>query len=121
MESIAYALRRNVELLEEAGVAIAEIQSVGGAAKSLVWGQIKSDVLQKRIVAHEVDEAAALGTAILAGMASRTFSSMTEATTKFKAIRKITEPHSSNKETYNRSYEMYQLIYEYLEPLFSKS
>ena len=66
MEAIAFTLRSNLELLAELGIAIREIRSLGGTAKSDLWLQIKADVCHQDIAVMQCEEAACLGTAMLA-------------------------------------------------------
>jgi xylulokinase len=118
MESVAYMLRRNIEVLESLGIIIKEVRSLGGAAKSLLWTKIKSDVLQKRVIIPKVKEASALGAAILAGVASKVFPSIDAAINSMVSIKDVIEPNYLNKSVYDKSYESYLKLYEYLKPLF---
>lgn len=66
MESIAYLLRDNVETLADMGCPVNSISSLGGAASSQLWMQIKADVLQKPINVPACPEVTSLGAAMLA-------------------------------------------------------
>ncbi|MBO4345224.1 MAG: hypothetical protein J5833_05685 [Victivallales bacterium] len=66
MESIAYLLRDNIETLRSIGCPVNAITSLGGAASSPVWLQIKADVLQMPVNVPECPELTALGAAMLA-------------------------------------------------------
>ncbi len=46
MESLGYILRRNIEALNDMGIRVKEIRSLGGGSKSRVWCQIKADINQ---------------------------------------------------------------------------
>lgn len=69
MESVAYLLRENLELLETIDVRSRDVISLGGAAKSPVWQQIKADVCDRNIISLKDGESTALGCALNAGMA----------------------------------------------------
>ena len=73
MEGIAYELRWALAELAAHGVAAHELVMVGGAAKSPLWPQIVADVTGLPVVLPSVDEAAARGAAILAGVGAGIF------------------------------------------------
>jgi len=120
MESISYMLRRNVELLRELGIPIHEIRSIGGAAKSGLWLQIKSDVLQKEILVPRIKDTAVLGAAILAGIATGVYSSVESAVRSMVKIEKIIKPRKEFSTLYDKLYEIYVELYEVLRPLFRR-
>lgn len=66
MESIAFLLRDNVEALRDIGCAADTMSSLGGAASSQVWLQIKADVLQLPVSVPQCPEVTSLGAAMLA-------------------------------------------------------
>ncbi len=75
LDSVAYELWVNLELLEKSGVTVDVLHSIGGGAKSDKWLQTKADVTGKRFVRLEVPDAGCLGAAILAGKATGVYSS----------------------------------------------
>ena len=99
MESVAYMIREYVDFMK---VPVKEIRSMGGGAKSKVWCEIKSGVLNKRIVTLKQNETACLGSAMFAGVGIGAFSSVIEAAEKIVATDKSYEVTDS----------MYQPIYE---------
>ena len=66
MESIAYLLRENVETLASIGCKVEAISSLGGAAASPLWLQMKADLLQVPIHLPACQEVTSLGAAMLA-------------------------------------------------------
>jgi xylulokinase len=111
-------LRRNVELLEELGVEVKEVRSTGGAARSQLWSQIKADVLQKTVLTVNTEETAALGAALLAGLAAGTFSSLEKAVQSMVSIKERFSPSKGNKKIYDERYKKYVKLYSSLEALF---
>ncbi len=85
LESVAYeyaiylALAR--ELVPE--TVFAEVRVVGGGARSALWNQVKADVLGLTYIRLNRTEAAALGSAILAGYAVGVFKDWAEAVGRF--------------------------------------
>ncbi|MCX6030347.1 MAG: FGGY family carbohydrate kinase [Chloroflexi bacterium] len=68
MEGTAFELRWAVDEMRSAGVAVAELTMVGGAARSSVWPQIVADVLDVPVTLPAMKDAAARGAAILAAV-----------------------------------------------------
>ena len=118
MEAVAFMLRRNLELLEELGIQVQEIRSLGGGSKSPLWNHIKADVTGKPIVTVGTSEAASLGVAMLAGVGVGMFSSLQQAVSRMVKISGRVEPNAGNEEKYQEAYQCYLKLYEQLEPLF---
>jgi xylulokinase len=118
LESVAFMLKRNLDLLQELGVQINEIRSIGGGAKSALWNQIKADVCQKPVVTVQVSETASLGAAMLAGCALNIFSNLHDASEKMIHLHKRFEPDILNAGFYTSAFNKYINLYDKLEPLF---
>jgi xylulokinase len=69
LEGVAFEMRLNLEILEEAGYSINELRAIGGGAKSRAWTQLRADIIQKPVTITGVTEAGCLGAAILAAAA----------------------------------------------------
>jgi xylulokinase len=78
LEGVAFLLRKNLEVLQNAGVDITEIRSTGGGARSPLWNQIKSNVCNLPVVTLKNEDTALLGDAILAGVAAGVFRSIAD-------------------------------------------
>lgn len=118
MESIAYMLKDNLDAMAELGIEPETIISLGGAARSSLWTQIKADVLNKPVAVLDNAEAACLGAAIVAGKATGLFASIEDACAHMVSIKRTYEPQSRNREVYERNYEKYRRLYQSLEEFF---
>ena len=118
LEAVAYMLRRNVEILEELGVAVREVQALGGGARSGLWNQIKADVLGRPVTTLATEEAACLGAAILAGTAAGFYPSAAEAAHSLATVRDRWQPHPAHKPAYDHGYQTYVRLYERLAELW---
>jgi len=118
MEAVAYTLKRNLGIVEQLGVGVKQIRSMGGGARSDLWLQIKADVLQKPVAAVAVEEAACLGAALLGATATGHFASLDEGVARMVRLREPVQPDPANAEIYAQSYVRYLELYERLAPMF---
>jgi xylulokinase len=120
MESIGYLLRRILDPVRDFGIEVEEIHSMGGAARSDLWLQIKSDVCNRPIVRMEEEETSTLGAAILASVKAGDYSSIEEAVNAMVKRGRRFEPNGENRAVYERTYELYGELYENLKGTFKK-
>lgn len=120
MEGVAFSLRHNLEVANTAGAPVEVLSSMGGAANSALWTQIKSDITGKKIIVPSSDTATALGAAILAGVGTGIYENFEEAVKKTVVIKKSYTPNPDNKEIYDKNYETYLELYESLKPIMNK-
>jgi len=121
MESIGYIIRRNIDALNNMGINVTELRSLGGGSKSAVWNQIKADITGKELITVGCEEAACLGAAILAGKAIGFFTSIDEACEKMVKIHTKFKPNPDNKKLYDAGYEQYKKLFKDLEELFEET
>lgn len=118
-EGIAYILRENVTAIENCGININEVRSLGGGARSDVWNQIKADVLGKPIVTLERDEATSLGVAMIAAVSLGWFANLDIAGERVIAIRKKYYPNPDQVKLYDHGYAFYKKMESQMQVLFS--
>lgn len=115
LESIAFMLRKNIELIEELGIEVKEIRSLGGGARSQLWNQMKADVTLRTVSTLHTEEAASLGVAILAGVACGLFKSVEEGCATMVHLKDRYYPHNENKKVYDKIYRVYLALYDHLK------
>ena len=121
MEGVAYSVRHNLDVAEEAGCSVKELRATGGAANSLLWTQIKADIARKDFVLPQSDMATALGTALLTGVgvgAYRDFEEAVALTIKEKRVHKADE---SRRAAYEKNYRVYRQLYQALKGIMEKN
>jgi len=118
MESIAFIVRHNIEVIEGLGVSVHEIRALGGGARSRVWKQMEADIVGRPVLTTTNEEAATLGAAILAGKAIGLYSSVEEAAESMIQIKERFEPNTANRAIYDDTFGIYLRLYEALCPLF---
>lgn len=119
MEGVAYSLRHNLSVAEEAGAKAGTLYAIGGSTKSFVWMQIKADVTGHRIAVPESSNATALGAAILAGVGAGIYSDSASAVKKTLRIKREFVPNGANVAVYGDNFEKYLKIYERLKDLMA--
>jgi len=112
MESIAFMIRSNIEVLEKMGIEAKEIRVLGGGARSSLWNNIKADVTGRPVVSLESKECATSGSAILAGVAAGVYSSLEEAIGIVVKEKERFLPKKENEEIYKKAYRKYLEVYE---------
>jgi len=120
LEGVAFLLKQNLERIEQSGIAISEIRSTGGGARSALWNQIKANVCGLPIITLENEETALLGNAILAGVASNVFSSVQAGVDAMVKTKAKIQPNQ-DQEKYIQPYQIYRDVDETLRPVFIRS
>ncbi len=120
LESVAFMLRRNLELLATAGAPASEIRSHGGGARSALWNQVKADVCGLPVVTLEGEDAAVRGDAMLAGVAIGVFSDLDAAAAALIHPHGRFEPDARNRAVYDDAYDRYVRLFDALRPLFAR-
>jgi xylulokinase len=118
LESVAFMLRRNLELLAGAGAEASEIRSHGGGARSALWNQIKADVCGLPVVTLQGEDAAVRGDAMLAGVATGAYPSLAEACAAMVVTGRRYEPDPSTRAVYDEAYARYGRLFDALRPIF---
>jgi xylulokinase len=121
MEAVGFIIRRNIEVIENLGVPVREIRSLGGGARSRIWKQIEADITHRPVYTTQNEEAATLGAAILAGRAVGLYRDIAEAAGQMVEIKERFDPNPANFSVYDQAYETYIELYNALCPLFERS
>lgn len=117
MEGETFEMRNNLQYLEQHGIPVRTLKTVGGGSRSDKFMQIRADILDLPVMTMECEEAGTLGTAILAGTATGVFSSIEEATSQLSRVKSVFEPIARNRDFYRMQFEKYKSLYELLKPV----
>jgi len=118
LEGVAFEMRLNLEILEQAGYKIHELIAIGGGAKSKVWNQLKADITRKPITVTDVTEAGCMGVAMLA-VAAGTNKDVLQIANKW--IKKVSIIEPGNSETYDKKFKSYKDLYKTLSGIQTAS
>lgn len=117
-EGVGFMLRRILGLILEAGIPIREVRSMGGAARSDLWLQIKADICDLPMVRMQEEETTGLGGALLAAVAVGDFPNLAEAARGMVRLGRRFEPEPRYRGVYDRQYALYGRLYQALKPVF---
>ena len=116
LEGVAYGLRDSLELLRELGFEAAAGRVSGGGARSELWTEIVATVLGIPLERTAVDEGAAFGAALLAGVRSGRFADAQEAVASCVRVTGRVEPNPAWAAAYDEGYERFRALYPALRP-----
>jgi xylulokinase len=121
LEGVAFGLRDSMELVQSAGLGqIAQVRVSGGGARSALWRQILSDVLDTELVTVNTTEGAAYGAALCAGVGAKVWPDVDAACeATIKVIHRVT-PQVNRVDRYNALYPVYRSLYGKLKATFDE-
>jgi xylulokinase len=120
VEGVAYGLADSLDLLRQAGVTtVQEFRLSGGGARSPVWRQILADVLNVSLVTTEIDEGAAYGAALLAGVGVDAWATVDQACAGLPLAGRV-DPEPDTAAFYARARQEYRALYPALKPSFDR-
>jgi xylulokinase len=117
LEGVAYGLRDSLELMQELGFAASVGRVSGGGARSELWSEIVATVLGIPLERTALDEGAAYGAALLAGVRSGRFADAHEAVAQCVRVTGRIEPNPSWAKLYDEGYERFRALYPALRAL----
>jgi sugar (pentulose or hexulose) kinase len=119
LESIAFVVRRNLEVIQDMGITVGTIRVLSGGAKSDVWNQIKADVTGCIVERTAVTEASSLGAALLAATAVGLLPSVAAGVEARVQVTDRYEPNPVHKAIYDDTYARYCALQESLRDSFA--
>lgn len=116
LEGVALNLRVILDAFEEQGPDIDAVRLIGGGARSALWRQIIADVFGRPVLRLDLpSEATSFGAAIAGGVGVGLFKDFSIA--EVVNVEKCS-PSSIGEDVYRRPYEIFNLAYEALKPIF---
>jgi xylulokinase len=118
LEGVAFQYPPVVELIKQYAPSIGTISIVDGEARSRAWNSIKADVMGRPIRTTRTVEAAAIGSAILAGVAGGIYPSVDAGVDSLVATGEVFEPDPARHAVYERERARYESVYRHLDVAF---
>ena len=115
IESTAFGTREIIEAFEARGIEVKELVAAGGLPeKNLLLRQIYADVTGRTFKLAGSAQSSALGAAMHAAVAADVYPDIQASAEKMgKLSDEVVSPIEENKETYDRLYAEYKLLYDY--------
>jgi xylulokinase len=122
MEGVVYALRSCLEIFNELDVKTVKVIARGGGSKSSLWRQIQADVFNAEVIKTEVEEEAAFGAALLAGVGVGVYRELEEACRKTIRTVSSESPKEGRVKIYEEFYsKVYRNLYPSLKNYWTKA
>ncbi|MHC4916346.1 MAG: xylulokinase [Planctomycetota bacterium] len=118
IEGVSFALNDSLENMRELGLRPAEIIASGGGARSELWRRVLADLFAARITAVTVDEGAAFGAALLAGVGAGVYPDVPAACRAVVRRGGSVDP-GPGSEAYAGFYRRYRELYPALREQFA--
>ena len=97
LEAIAYQVKDLVhQMTIQAGISLKELRVDGGPTKNMFLMQFQSDMLNTRVSISQIEEASALGAAIMNGLARNLWNGLDEAAALHKSQKSIVPKMDNN-------------------------
>lgn len=119
LEGIGYEYKIYMDILKElTGLNIDEVYVIGGGSRSMIFNQIKSDILGVNYTVLDTSDTATLGSAIVAGYAVGLYTDL--ASTASNMVNKIMLINSNkhNNKLYKKYADVYPKIIDSLENIY---
>ena len=112
MEGVTYEMYLNYRNVKAAGMQAEKMHATGGGAHSVVWMQMKADVLGLPITALKTVDAGTVGSAMLTGVAIGLFRDLLEAAERMVEKTVTYEPQAEYHAKYMEVFAKYEKLYD---------
>ena len=111
MEGVAFSLRDSFSIFSELSVPVERVVLGGGGARSALWRQIQADVYGRPVHTVAVDEGAAYGAALLAGVGAGIWPTVDQACEAVVRQADEINPRPDASAIMNHRYDEYGRVY----------
>ncbi len=120
VESVGFAIRDVITVMEEIGLHVEDVRITGGQARSEAWIQIKADITGKRFLLPVMKDAELAGDLCIALFGLGHYGSLAEAAESAVRIERTFEPTRENERIYDDLFAIYRDSYLGLRETFGK-
>jgi xylulokinase len=120
IEGVAFACKRNIELMKTRGFRLDRIVTAAGGARTRLWLEIKASVYNTTILVPSEPECGVLGCAMLAGFAAGFFSSLESARSDLVRYEAEILPNALWSERYQRLQSLFDDLYQSSEKFWDR-
>ena len=119
LEGVGFSLRDTFTLFREMNVPVTGIRLGGGGARSPLWRQIQADVYGHAVEIVEVEEGAAYGAALLAGVGAGLWPTVDAACAATVRVASRVNPQPAAVATLDASYSTFRRVYSATREIFT--
>ncbi len=120
LEGVAFAVRDNVEVAKKIGISLNSSTVCGGGARSALWVEILSNVLNLELQLPAYEEGPGYGAALLAMCACGDCKDLFGKARDGLALRKTVKPNAELVALYEERYQKYRKLYPSLKALYQE-
>jgi xylulokinase len=120
MEGVAFAARRNIEVMKSRGSRFDRMIAAGGGAKSRLWLEIKASIYNCPILIPSEPECGVLGCAMIAGFAAGLFSNLEAVVSQQIRYDSEIVPNPAWSERYEKMRSLFNSLYESSEQFWDR-
>lgn len=113
LEGVCYSLRGIIELLEAQSQPILALHASGGFVQSPIWLQLLTDVVGKRLIVTQTEDASAIGAALWGWKAVQQTVSLTAS-----GNQSTFQPNAATQTVYKQYFDVYRSLYPALKTTF---
>ena len=112
LENIAFAVRGNIEQIEEiTQKKTGMLRVTGGMSKNSLWTEILSQVTRKTVAVSGIEDGTAMGSALCAAVGAGMFPTLEKAVDKVVRLQQHISPDEETAKIYDRSYDTWREWY----------
>jgi xylulokinase len=112
MEGVAFASRRNIELMKSRGSRLDRLIAAAGGAKTNLWLEIKAGIYDCPILIPSEPECGVLGCAILAGLSAGVYSELGATVSRLVRYDREILPNPTWVDRYRKMQSVFDALYE---------
>lgn len=118
IEGLCFEVKAILEAIKEIiGYPIEIVTTIGGGTKNEFWQQTKANIMGITVEIPDIEEATAMGAALLAGIGAGVYKDMLSASKLTYRVKKRYYPNKEANKYYNRIYKTYSRLYPVLKTI----
>jgi xylulokinase len=116
MEGVVFSLRERLDVMRALGIELDQIRTTGGGARSRLWRQMQADIFAVPVAAIASMPSAAVGAALLAGVATGVFFDVAAASSMVVRLGSVLEPDPERVARYDQLYRTFTALETAIRP-----
>ncbi len=120
VESMSFAVRLIVEIMESNGCQVADLRVTGGQSRIPFWCQLRADITGKRVLLPEAEDSELVGNACVGFYGLGEFESLQEASERLVRFQKTFLPETRNQVIYGDLFAAFKTACQDLDATFGK-